>query len=250
MILLLVTGLIVGILIGATGVGGGSIVAPILILGFHMNPVIVVGTDLLYNIPTKLAAASLHYRQRSIDKGIATSLAIGGIVGIAAALIGLHAIAHTIDPIHLSAITKKAIGAAIIFAALILIVTHFVKPKASVEGAPKWIAALIGGAVAALATCTSIGAGAIAMPLLLLIYPRIAPKALVGADLLFSCVIAVLAAGAYALYIHPDIKVATLLAIGSLPGTWIGSKLSGIAGPWLKVIIAVVLFGTGLRMVL
>jgi len=121
-----VAGLVVGTLVGLTGVGGSSVLAPILILLLGIKPMIAVGTDLLYSVPTKLLAFGLHARRGTVDWRITGLLLLGGIPG---ALLGLGALAYArahVDEPSLETIVRHAIGVAILCAAASALATRFI----------------------------------------------------------------------------------------------------------------------------
>src|SRR5579871_2161229 len=114
-------GLVVGILVGLSGVGGGSLVTPLLVLALGIKPAVAVGTDLLYSVPTKLLGAFVHHRQRTVNWRLVSYLTLGGIP---AAVVGLFILATLEGQLGLDAVNagiKRGLGYMLVLAAVAIV---------------------------------------------------------------------------------------------------------------------------------
>jgi hypothetical protein len=247
-------GLVVGIFVGMSGVGGSAIMAPMLILVLGVKPTLVIGTDLLYSVPTKIFALFLHQRQGTIDWRITRMLVAGGAPGAVAGLV-LFAVLKAHLPVDvLEATLKHGIGIAILFASagsLVLIFRRNV-PQDESTAAPldkPLIIVAIGALVGVLVSLTSVGSGSVTLPLLVFALPAIAMRRLIGSEIAFAAFLVPLAAVGQSSFGNVNWGMAGSLIVGSLPGVWLGAKLCKILGDaWLRPTIVVVLAIAGSRL--
>jgi uncharacterized protein len=250
---LIVAGVTIGLLVGLTGVGGGSLMTPFLI-SVGLDPLIAVGTDLFYNLPTKLFAWFLHGRQGTLRLDVVKWLCIGGLP---AAVVGLFLLAlanRYLDMATVNVWMKHAIGVAIIIsAALIIASPFFLRGR---RDAPEQIplkrgrVVTIGAIVGLMVSLTSIGGGAVALPLLVLCVPGVSLAELVGSDLAFSAILVLVSVMVHFRMGHVNVPVAVQLLAGSFAGIYVGSKLCGMLHQrWLRPALAVVLVVAGSRLV-
>jgi hypothetical protein len=126
-------GLLVGLVVGFSGIGGSSFMTPLLILFMHVNPVVAVGTDLVYSVPTKLVGAWVHIRQGTVSKRVVLLLCLGGIPG---AIIGVSALgivrAH-IDAAALNLLAKRAVGIVLLVAAAMMALTPLLQRRKTAD---------------------------------------------------------------------------------------------------------------------
>ncbi len=253
---LVLVGLFVGTMVGLTGVGGGSIMTPLLVLVLGVNPLVAVGTDLVYSVPTKLYGAYLHHRQGTVNWKIVAALLWGGIPAAIAGLVGLYWLRHHVDMTLVRAWTKHAIGYSLILAASIILVRSFFKVPASQSNAPVvWsrgrFAAIvaIGSFVGLILVLTSIGSGSVTLPLLSLVLPSVGMGELIGSDIAFAAFLIPVAAGGRWSMGDVNLPLALTLLLGSLPGVYIGSKLCArLHQKWLRPAVAVTLVVVAARM--
>jgi uncharacterized protein len=223
-------GFVVGAITGLSGIGGSSLLAPVLILVLSVKPTLAVGTDLMYSVPTKLLAAIVHARQRNVDRRITTALAIGGIPGALAGL-GLFALVRSqLSAALLQQFVRHAIGAAILCACVAMIATYLLRARTGARGTvfargarSRGIA--IGFVVGLLVAVTSIGSGSVTLPLLLLALPTFAVRRLIGSEIAFAAIIVPVAALGHAGFGDVDWRITGSLLAGSLPGVAAGSRL-------------------------
>lgn len=254
-----VAGLVVGIAVGATGVGGGSLMTPILIMFYGINPAMAVGTDLLFASASKSFGVLLHGRNGSLDWRIVRWMAIGSVPATLLTLLFLHSYPKGAQ---LDSLIKLTLAIAIITTAtftllqdqIMRLITRGKGAAAIAEPSERrqfQLTVLSGILVGALVTISSVGAGVIGMMLLLLIYPKHAPIRLVGSDLAHAVIITAIAGAGHASLGTVDYTLLGWLLMGALPGIWIGSKIGfKLSEKLLKRLIAGLLIFIGVTMLL
>lgn len=224
-------GFLVGTLAGMTGIGGGSLLAPILILVFGVKASIAVGTDLVYSVPMKALAAFAHVRQGTVDGRVVKLLALGGIPGALAGLAAFASARATLGEAQLELVLRHAIGIVILTAAataLALTFTVRVRPRGTALRPAAIVA--IGVAVGFLVALTSIGSGSITLPLLLLVLPAIPLRVLIGSEIVFAALMVPVAAAGHVAFANVDWMLALSLTAGALPGAYLGARLCARLG--------------------
>lgn len=255
---IILVGLVVGTIVGLTGVGGASIMTPLLILVLKVNPLVAVGSDLLYSVPTKLYGAYLHNKQGTVNPEIVKALLWGGMPASLVGLALLFWLRHHVDVKALELITRHAIGYVLFVAAIVILVQPFLWRRAlppttaGFEWRPgqRVRVIAIGAIVGLIVTATSIGSGSVTLPLLSLSVPLVAMSSLVGSDIAFAAFL--IPAAALGRWSMGDVNLPLVLKllIGSLPGVYIGSKLCGrLSQSWLRPVVAVTLVFVGTRLV-
>jgi len=241
---LIAAGAVIGFLIGMTGMGGGSLTTPFLILVLHVRPVLAVGTDLIYASITKLVGTATHLRQRTVD------LRIGGLViagAVPAALLGVFTV-HKMGGGG-DAFVKKMLGGTLILVALSVLLRLVFKVPERIHTQRAWLTVLLGGVVGFLVGVTSVGSGALMMAVLLLAYRILPHDKLVGTDVFYGFVSSAVAGIAHLSVGHVEWSLVGSLLIGSIPGVWLGSRLSKRTPEHvLRPALAGVLLLSGLRM--
>ena len=232
--LTVLSGFAVGALVGATGVGGGSLMTPLLVLFFGVAPATAVGTDLLYAALTKTGGAWAHARRKNIDWRIVFLLASGSIPAALLTLPVLHVL--SVDPQRYSAVISATLGVALILTALVLLFRErlrvFALRRASrtsfLASALRSPAATVvtGIALGVLVTVTSVGAGALGVAALFFLYPGLAAVRIVGTDIAHAVPLTLVAGLGHAAIGGVDWSLLGNLIVGSLPGVWLGSALS------------------------
>ncbi|HKY90767.1 MAG TPA: sulfite exporter TauE/SafE family protein [Nevskiaceae bacterium] len=253
-----VAGLLVGVLVGLTGVGGGALMTPILVLIFGVSPSTAVGTDLWFAALTKIVGGGVHGTKGQIDWEVLRRMFYGSIPACLLT-IGYLWVTHT-EKSHDPLITKMMGGVLIASA-----VAAFFRPvilefgKKIRLGSPDafltWQPALtvMGGAlVGFLVTFTSIGAGAIGAVMLLYLYPlRMKPSVLVGTDIVHAIPLTIIAGLGHLLLGNVKFGLLGWLLLGSIPGIVVGSLLSAWAPQKVvRTAISIVLLLVGMKMVL
>ena len=224
-------GFTVGLIVGVTGVGGGSLMTPLLVLLFGVAPVTAVGTDLLFASVTKAGGAWAHARRGNVDWSVVAWLAAGSVPASAITLVLLHFFVP--HPDRLSAIISVALGIALILTACALVFREKLHAWAArraarpVDRASTARRTLLTGAVlGVLVTVSSVGAGALGVTALFFLYPGLAAARIVGTDIAHAVPLTLVAGLGHAAAGVVDWKLLLALLIGSLPGIWLGSALS------------------------
>ena len=241
------SGLAVGLLVGMTGVGGGSLMTPILILLFGIHPATAVGTDLIYAAATKTGGSLVHGLAHSIDWRVVRRLAVGSIP---ATVITLAVMSH----FNLNG--EAARGLITLVLSIALFATAFVLVfggpivaayRARVRdlnsrrtaGATVAVGALLG----VLVSISSVGAGAIGVVLLVLLYPHLPMAKIVGSDIAHAVPLTLIAGLGHWMMGSVDWHIITSLLVGSLPGIFIGSYFANrIPERALQLVLAATLF--------
>jgi hypothetical protein len=227
-------GLLVGTLVGLTGVGGGSMMTPILMLFFGQSPAVAVGTDLLFAATTKLVATASFGFSRRVDWPIVGRLLLGSIPGSAAVVFGLWlarrapAAADTITS-HALAIILALAAAGLLFQTPLQRLGLKVTARAFVhmERHKVLLTALAGLVLGVAVTLTSVGAGALGIVMLLSLYPlRLTSDRLVATDIAHALPITLIAGMGHALLGHVNFNVLAALLLGSIPGVLIASRIT------------------------
>ncbi|MEI9926720.1 MAG: sulfite exporter TauE/SafE family protein [Sphingomonas sp.] len=223
-------GVFVGILVGFTGVGGGSLMTPLLILAFGFHPVTAVGTDLLYASITKTAGTAVHGFSGTVDWKVVRRLATGSIPATALTLLVLAYAGKKFDGTE--HVITVALGLALIATAISMvfrrqILVHF--ERAVDRLTPERIArstVALGAVLGVLVSLSSVGAGAIGMTVLLVLYPTLPINRLVGSDIAHAVPLTLVAGLGHWAMGSVDFGLLASLLVGSIPGIVIGSLLS------------------------
>ena len=231
-----IAGLAVGFVVGLTGVGGGSLMTPIL-LWFGIHPSAAVGTDLLYAAITKSGGVIVHQRAGNIDWRLTGWLALGSIPTTIATLGVIH-LWHP-DVNTLDTIMRHMLGVALLLTSIAILLRNRLlalrrasqKHLATADDAPTqrivYLTVAVGGALGVLVTLSSIGAGALGTLALFLLYPLMPTSRLVGTEIAHAVPLTLIAGLGHAGQGHMDWHLLGNLLCGSLPGIWIGSHLTG-----------------------
>jgi uncharacterized membrane protein YfcA len=243
------SGLAVGLLVGLTGVGGGSLMTPLLVLLFGIHPATAVGTDLLYAAATKTVGTGVHGWKGSVQWRIVGKLALGSVPAAALTLwlMGQHQrLGGSTD--HVITITLG--WALVVTAVAVLFRRQIVEAFAARAGdlaasRTTALTVLLGATLGVLVSLTSVGAGAIGMTVLLILYPRMEVSKLVGSDIAHAVPLTLLAGLAHWAMGSVDWALLTSLLCGSIPGIVVGSLLGarapeGVLRPLLAITLALV----------
>jgi uncharacterized protein len=250
-----VAGFIVGALIGVTGVGGGSLMTPLLILLFGISPATAVGTDLLFAAATKTVGSLVHRFNRTIEWRLVRRLATGSLPATALAL-------FTLSLLHMSAggarsVITTVLAFALLLAAGVLVTRDWISVRYAEQLGSlddHTIAVLtigMGAALGFLVTFSSVGAGAIGVSALMLLYPRIRMTQIVGSDIAHAVPLTLVAGIGHGVMGSLDVHTLISLLVGSFPGVFVGSwvspRLPDIA---LRYVLAAMLILVGARLLL
>ena len=245
-------GFFIGSLVGVSGVGGGSLMTPLL-LYFGIPPFIAVGTDLAFATATKIAGATLHRKLGHVDWPIVFSLITGAIPSaiITALIMASHG---PVDP-YFSSLIKKAIGVTVGITALSLLIkptiTSWMRkyPQWELKGFALCLTTIVIGAVLGVLVCiSSIGAGAIGATAISLLYPRLSSAKVAGTDIAYAIPLTFVAACAHWMIGSIDWVLLVLLLTGSIPGVILGTLCSSrIAEHNLRLILCALMILTSIN---
>ncbi len=222
-------GFLVGGLVGFTGIGGGSVMTPLLILVFGVHPLSAVGTDLLYAAATKATGAKVHASRGNVEWRLVRLLAFGSVPG---ALVTIYAMSLVPRSPELTHVVTVAIGVALILAAVGLLIGSMgfqserleKRPEAFPPGWPLTI--LLGFVLGVLVSLTSVGVGAIGIVVLRYLYPKLPAVRLVGSDIAHAVPLTLLAGSGHWLIGDVNWGLLGLLLIGSIPGIILASRFA------------------------
>jgi uncharacterized membrane protein YfcA len=244
---LIVFGLGVGILVGTTGMGGGSLMTPLLILVFGIQPVVAVGSDLAYAAITKTAGGLLHFRRGTVQTGLAWWLAAGSCPGAVAGVILLDRLGLEDILIPLIASALLLTGALVVYRALMRL-SNRERRTVAMETRHKVAAVVLGASVGFLLGLTSAGSGTL-IAVGLIVGFRLAPRNVVGTDVFHAAILLWVAALAHLFSGNVDLGLTATILIGSLPGVWLGTHLSArLPERGLRPALGVVLLASGLAL--
>jgi uncharacterized protein len=252
---LVASGLIIGAIIGLTGVGGGSLMTPLLILGFGVTPATAVGTDLLFAAITKFGGTLKLALSRQVAWRAVAALCAGAIPATLLTTVSIQWLGPS-SP-ETESLIRHVLGGALFFTAIASLYKVAVSRHASTaalqidHATPRhWaLPTLFGAAIGVIVTLTSVGAGAIGVAVLLLIYPHLAPKRVVAVDLAYAVPLTAIAGLGHAHLGNVDWHLLTLLVSGSLLGIWLGSRLLGYLNPLVtRGILSTLLAAVGIKL--
>ncbi len=243
----------VGFIVGLTGVGGGSLMTPLLVLLMGIHPAIAVGTDLLYAAFTKAVGAAVHAQRKAVDWRVVGLLGLGSLPASLITVRVLQTLA--MDTSRLERLITTTLGVALILTAVSLLFLDRLRANARTAqfGSEGWrlrwntpITIFTGAVLGVLVTVSSVGAGALGVAALLLLYPRMSSVQIVGTDIAHAVPLTLIAGLGHAAMGTVDWTLLGSLLIGSIPGIWIGSHLASRAPERvLRSILATILIVIG-----
>ncbi|GBG12794.1 UPF0721 transmembrane protein [Novimethylophilus kurashikiensis] len=253
------SGMLVGLLVGITGVGGGSLMTPLLVFLFGFKPAVAVGTDLLFASLTKSGGVLVHHgNHKSVEWRIVALLSAGSLPAAIATLMVLN---------HFAKIGKDvthtitfSLGIALILTAIALFVRAYIQKagKNAEDHAPGRFhhlqapaTVVVGLVLGVLVTLSSVGAGALGTVALIFLYPRLPTVKIVGTDLAHAIPLTAIGGFGHWQMGNVDFTLLSSLLVGSLPGIWVGSHLSAkIPEKFLRPLLASILMLIGFKFVL
>lgn len=248
-------GLFVGFVVGLTGVGGGSLMTPIL-LHFGISPASAVGTDLLYAAITKAGGVHVHHKKRNINWRITVLLSMGSVPAALLTLWFLHS--SGLDTATINKVIRTSLGWAMLFTALAILFKQHIMDYSHSKDA--WFTRMdsaqqdkatvvIGLLLGVIVTLTSIGAGALGTVVLFLLYPLLPTVRLVGTEIAHAVPLTLVAGLGHASFGNVNWELLMNLLIGSLPGIYIGSHLANRASDkYLRPALAMMMIYAGSKL--
>jgi len=249
----IISGFGIGAIVGMTGVGGGSLMTPLLIGVFKLNPAVAIGTDLWFAAATKSGGAWAHHRHGHVDYRI-TGLLLAGSIPASIATIAL---------MHYTGITKGWASALTFSLGIALLLTAVTVAYKAVWlrvalRLERWLPAArqrnltvaAGALLGVLVSLSSIGAGAVGATLILMLYPRLPAQRLVGTDIAHAVPLTLVAGLGHATLGHIEWGLLAALLIGSLPGIWLGAQLTkALPERLVRTLLCVSLVTAGLKVI-
>jgi len=253
---IVLAGAVVGFAVGLTGMGGGALMTPVLVLLLHVQPGAAVSSDLVASFIMKPVGGAVHLRRRTVHLRLAAWLVVGAAPAAFAGAALLNALAK--GP-TLQSDVKLGLGAALLLAVVGLAVRALTAKRSAAAGpadddqlprvrpVSTLIVGIVGGAIVGM---TSVGSGSLMIVALMFLYPRLTGAQLVGTDLVQSVPLVGAAALGQLLFGHVVLAVTVSLLIGSLPAVYLGARFSSIAPTsFTRPAIAVVLLASAVKLV-
>ncbi len=252
----------VGVVVGLTGMGGGALMTPMLVLFFGVSPLTAVSSDLVASAVMKPVGSVVHLRRGTVNLKLVGYLCIGSVPSAFVGVIILKAIGQSESVQHT---VKIALGAAVLFTAAMLMVRAYLRlierarsrsgkgkplpqdrPEVQVKVLPTLLLGVVGGFIVGM---TSVGSGSLIIIGLMMFYPRLKASQLVGTDLAQAVPLVMSAAIAHAIFGDLDLAISIPLVLGSVPGAYIGAHLSArLPGGVVRRALAFVLLASGLKL--
>jgi uncharacterized membrane protein YfcA len=246
-------GFIVGIVVGLTGMGGGALMTPVLVLGFGIEPLAAVSSDLVAAVVMKPIGGGIHFRRGTVHTGLVKWLALGSVPG---ALLGSYVISHQSGDVGDT--IEIVLGVVLLTAAAAMVVRSYLSGhrgpgvdgdearRVPVRRAATLAVGVVGGTIVGM---TSVGSGSLMIVALMLLYPTLSSRELVGTDLVQAVPLVLAAAIGHLLWGEFELGLTTSLLIGSIPGVIIGAQISSRAPDhFIRPVLALVLTLTGLKL--
>ncbi|WP_344889043.1 sulfite exporter TauE/SafE family protein [Actinomadura meridiana] len=248
---------LVAIIVGLTGMGGGALMTPMLVTFFGVSPLAAVSSDLVAAAVMKPVGSAVHYRQGTINTRLVGWLCVGSVPAAFSGVLLAKALG---DGESVENIISKAMGVALMIAAAGLVLRGYLAhrgrsgtpedgeqaPEITVRRVPTVLVGLVGGLVVGI---TSVGSGSLIIVALLALYPALKANQLVGTDLLQAVPLVFAAALGHLLFGDFRMEVTAALLVGSVPGVYLGSKISSRApSALIRRVLALVLVASALKM--
>ncbi len=250
---IIVFGLGIGVLVGMTGMGGGSLMTPLLILIFGIQPTTAIGTDIFYSAVTKTVGGWRHFRMKTVNMELVKWLSFGSVPAAVIGVAIVSVLQNHIGEERLDGLVYAVLGGTLLMVGIItltraLILRNLVdeRDRFDVERRHKIAAVVIGATTGFVIGVTSAGSGTVIAILLIAVY-RLAPKKVVGTDVFHAAILLWAAGIAHWIGGNVDFVLAGNILLGSIPGVVIGAALSDRAPQgFIRTALGVVLVGSGI----
>lgn len=254
--LMALAGLFVGFVVGLTGMGGGALMTPVLVIFFGISPLAAVSSDLVVSLVMKPVGGAVHMRRGTVNKPLVGWLALGSIPSAFTGVLLLRALGG--DDAELQDIIKHALGAALLLAASGIVLKALIAvraaardgrtrpPEVRVRPVPTMLVGIVGGLVVGM---TSVGSGSLIIVALMFLYPGLKAAQIVGTDLVQAVPLVGAAALGHLLFGDFQLDLTTSVLIGALPGVYLGARVSAHASQALvRRALVIVLFASALKL--
>jgi uncharacterized membrane protein YfcA len=246
-------GALVGFVVGLTGMGGGALMTPILVLLFGVDPLAAVSSDLVASMIMKPIGGAVHWRRGTVNKKLVSWLVLGSVPS---AFLGVLLLKHFGTGADVQHDVKLALGAALLLVSAGLVLRPLLAARRAhdneleavvIRPIPTLLIGIVGGVVVGL---TSVGSGSLMIILLLMLYPRLRMKELVGTDLVQAIPLVSSAALGHLLFGDFRFALTVSILIGSVPGVFVGARFSSRAPDYVvRPALLAVLLVSGLKLV-
>jgi uncharacterized protein len=260
-VLLVLAGLVGGTAVGLTGMGGGALMTPALVLLFRVEPKVAVASDLVNSLIMKPIGSAVHMRRGAINWSLVGWMVLGSVP---AAFAGAFLLNQLGDSKHVQTQIKALLGWALLVASMAIVAKAVLTARSrrrmdklgqepnvqphSIKPVPSVLVGVVGGVIVGM---TSVGSGSLMIVLLMLLYPRLSSKSLVGTDLVQAVPLVFSAALGQLLFGHIDFGLAGALILGSVPGVYLGARFSALAPDGIvRPILVSVLVASALALLL
>jgi uncharacterized membrane protein YfcA len=246
-------GLGIGVLVGMTGMGGGSLMTPLLILVFGIQPTTAIGTDIFYSAVTKTVGGWRHFRMQTVNMELVKWLAMGSVPAAVGGVAIISVVQDQVGEDRLNELVYAVLGGTLLMVGIIQLTRALIlrglineRDRFEVERRHKLAAVAIGATTGFVIGITSAGSGTVIAILLIAVY-RLAPRKVVGTDVFHAAVLLWAAGIAHWVGGNVDFALAGEILLGSIPGVVIGAALSSKAPQgFLRTALGVVLIGSGI----
>jgi uncharacterized protein len=253
--LIIIFGFGVGILVGTTGIGGGSLMTPILILLFGFKPTTAIGTDLAYGAITKTVGGYRHWRQKTVDFGLSTWMAFGSVPAAIGGVAVLKVLQDQFGKDNFDNTLLIAVAGALLLTGTVILARLLLpmggrgeRHTTPLERRHKVAAVALGASVGFVLGVTSAGSGSLIAVGLIMLF-RLTPQRVVGTDVFHAAILLWAAAIAHVIAGNVDFALAGTILIGSIPGVWVGSGLTvRLPVGVMRATLACVLLAAGLAL--
>ena len=244
-------GLFVGFVVGLTGMGGGALMTPILVLLFGIEPLAAVSSDIVAAVVMKPVGGAVHWRRGTVHRPLVVWLMLGSIPS---AFLGVMLLKSFGSAARVQAIVKIALGVALLVVVVGLLIRPLLQRKnrpevlgpLKVMRLPTLIIGVIGGLVVGI---TSVGSGSLMIVMLLMLYPRMRLSELVGTDLVQAIPLVTSAALAHMIFGHFHFALTASILIGSIPGVFLGARFSSRAPDYvIRPALVIVLTASAMKL--
>lgn len=252
----------IGIIVGLTGMGGGALMTPALVLFFNVPPLTAVSSDLVASAVMKPVGGAVHLRRGTVNLGLVGWLSVGSVPAAFAGVLIMRALGDSEAVQH---VVKTALGIALLIAALGLIIRAHQRlaerarrrdgsapplsserPDVAIRILPTVLVGALGGIVVGL---TSVGSGSLIIIALMALYPTLTASRLVGTDLVQAVPLVTAAALGHLLFGDFQLELTLSLLLGCVPGAWLGARISSrTPGGFVRRVLAFVLLASALKM--
>ncbi|WP_458390333.1 sulfite exporter TauE/SafE family protein [Sphingomonas sp. F9_3S_D5_B_2] len=240
-------------LVGMTGVGGGSLMTPILVLLFNFHPATAVGTDLLYASVTKSVGTAVHGSRKSVDWRIVAALASGSVPTAIATIFVMSRVGTLAE--HAAGVLDLMLGTVLVLTSISIyfrpVFLRWAGPRVDHAGTRRisgWTVVL-GAVLGILVSVTSVGAGALGTTALLMLYPRLPVARIAGSDIAHAVPLTLIAGIGHWLIGSVDLTLMMALLIGSIPGIIVGSMFAHkVSDNALRLVLATTLLIVAIRL--